>query len=82
MEKEERRNKMNKVQKLGEALGLIYRARDLVDEAIEGTDMEDHYYSYGRYGLDTAIGEGNPYDGSIPKIMNSLKGLPEDYDEY
>lgn len=67
-----------KKQKVEKAMELIEQAKELVDEAIEGLEAENHYYAYGRYGIDTALGNGNPHDGSLPKIINEILGRDED----
>ena len=56
-----------------EAMDLIREAQEKVDEAVRGTEHEAHYEVYGRYGLDQLLGNGNPYDGSLPKLMEWIK---------
>ena len=61
-----------RIDALEEAMNLIESAQYLMDSAIEGTDLEDHYKTYGRCGIDQALGNGNPYDESIDKLIESL----------
>lgn len=55
--------------KIYEALELIEEAKDLVDEAVSGTNDENHYLAYGRYGFDQLLGDGNPYDSSLHSLL-------------
>lgn len=50
------------------AIELVEQAQELVDNAVEGTDMENNYRAYGRYGLDQLLGNGNSYDGSLMSL--------------
>jgi len=56
-------------QKIEEAMDLISQAQILVDKAIRGTNMQSHFEAYGRYGFDQLLGNGNPYDGSLLKLV-------------
>lgn len=59
---------------LEEALQLIEEAKNLVDSAVEGTKGWRYYISYGSCGLERALGNGNPYDDSIPKLIENFEG--------
>lgn len=61
--------KLEKIEALEQALELIEQAQDLVD-SVMGDDA--HYLSYGRYGFDQLMGNGNPYDYSIPKLIDEI----------
>tara|TARA_R110000822_G_scaffold37245_1_gene104394 strand:- start:516 stop:788 length:273 start_codon:yes stop_codon:yes gene_type:complete len=63
-------NKISRNNKIVEAIQLIAEARDLVYQALEGS-REDfkHFEAYGSYGLDQAVGEGNPYDSSLHSLL-------------
>ena len=60
---------------LREALNLIEEAQELCDEAVRGTANESEYKGTGRCGMETALGNGNPYDLSIPKLINELRSV-------
>jgi len=32
-----------------------------------------HYEAYGKCGLNQAMGNGNPYDTSLPKLIEEIK---------
>jgi len=65
------------VEKIEMAMDLIQEARDLIDSVLNG-DLEhfiisSNYYAYAEYGLKTAMGEGNPYDGKLQDIIDNLE---------
>jgi len=60
-----------------EAMDRIEEAQDLVDSALAGTELENHYEAYGRYGFDQLLGNGNPHDGSLPKLIEEMKESAE-----
>jgi len=55
--------------KIEEAMNLIQKAQMLVNDALRGTNMQSHFDAYGKYGFNQLLGNGNPYDGSLPKIL-------------
>jgi hypothetical protein len=61
---DEERNEM-----ILEAMELVAQAQELVDEAAAGTNNEDNYRAYGRYGFDQLLGNGNPYDDNLESLL-------------
>lgn len=68
-----------KIENLEQALDLVSEAQELVDEAMRGSSLESNYKAYGRYGFDQIFGNGNPYDGSVQKVLDRLE---EDLDNF
>jgi hypothetical protein len=64
---------MNRFEKLQEAIELIEEARNLVEDALRGTDDYNHFKAYGCYGLDQALGDGNRYDSSIVELLENAE---------
>jgi len=62
-----------RINQMEEAMELIEEARQLVGDALRFTKMERHYNAYGEYGFSQLLGEGNPYDGSIPKLIEECE---------
>ncbi len=54
----------SKIEILHQALDLIQEAQCLVDGVMEDSYNKSHYESYGKYGFDQLLGNGNPYDSS------------------
>jgi len=54
-----------------------------LDDIIDGTTMEDHFKAYSRYGLNTLLGNGNPYDSSLHTLIENEEADLEDsnYDD-
>lgn len=57
-----------------QAIELVIQAQELTDAAVKGTDFENQYYGYGRFGFDRLLGNGNPYDLGLPDICNAKGG--------
>ena len=56
------------------SIELIQEAQCLMDIVMDSnSQLSRHYYAYGEYGIKQALGEGNPYDGSLPKILEKIK---------
>jgi len=64
---------LKREQNIQEAMELIEQAQQLVDEALENTNNNAHYKGYGKYGFKQLLGEGNRYDGSLPKILEDIE---------
>jgi hypothetical protein len=62
----------DRVQMLEEASDLIATAIELIKEALKGTSEQSHANTYIIPHLNTWIGNGNPYDKSIDKYIESL----------
>lgn len=58
-----------RLDQINQAMDLIVEARDLVDDAVQGTQNEAHYRAYGKYGFNTLLGDGNPYDSSLHTLV-------------
>lgn len=67
---------MTNADKVQEAIDLIQKAKEIMDEVMDvcyqDAQPNKHYYTYGQYGIQQALGEGNPYDGSLIKIRDRL----------
>ena len=61
------------IDQLYEAMELIEEAQALVDEVANEAMQTVHYEAYGKYGFDQLLGNGNPYDMSIPKMIEELE---------
>jgi hypothetical protein len=68
----ERKNE-SKIEILHQALDLIQEAQCLVDGVMEDSYNKSHYESYGKYGFDQLLGNGNPYDSSIYTVIEDLE---------
>lgn len=55
-----------------QALELVAEAQSLVDAAVDGTSEQARYEAYGRFGFDTLLGNGNPYDDSLNTLLEAL----------
>ena len=69
-----------KIKNLQQALELVSEAQELVDRVMIN-DYRAHlnYIAYGRYGFDQIFGNGNPYDGSVQKVLNRLEEEQNNY---
>lgn len=67
-----------RIQMLEEALELIERAQQLVDDAVNGTGNEANYEAYGKYGFNQLLGNGNPYDDGIPSLIVEFNDESDD----
>ena len=63
---------------LNEAIAMVEEAKAKVDAAAKQAGCYSHYTAYGRYGFDTLLGKGNPYDASLFDIMNDLEEKMEE----
>lgn len=62
-----------KIDQLERAMELIEDANYLVENAIRDSSFYPHYEAYGKYGFNQLLGNGNPYDGSLVKLIEELK---------
>jgi len=64
-----------------QAWELVEEAQELVDTALKGTRVEVNYETYGRYGFNNLLGNGNPYDSSLSSLLDNEEELmtSEDY---
>jgi len=67
-----------RIQMIQEAQELIEQAMQMVDDAVNGTSMEAHYYVYGKYGFNQLMGNGNPYDSSLNTLIEEFENEEED----
>jgi len=58
---------------LRDAIQMVEEAQCLVDQLLRGTRHWDHYRAYGKYGFDTLLGNGNPYDNSLLSILENIE---------
>lgn len=67
---------MTTVDKVQKAIDLITEAKEIMDEVMDvcygDSQFSNEYYAYGQFGIQQALGEGNPYDGSLIKIRDQL----------
>jgi len=68
-----------KIENLEQALDLVSEAQELVDRVMMNDNSGSNYRAYGRYGFDQIFGNGNPYDGSVQKVLDRLE---EDLDNF
>tara|TARA_Y100000034_G_C6757785_1_gene337278 strand:+ start:269 stop:487 length:219 start_codon:yes stop_codon:yes gene_type:complete len=66
-------SKAIKIEVLNEAIELVQEARQLVDSVMDDSPNKSHYESYGKYGFDQLLGNGNPYDSSIFTEIEDLE---------
>lgn len=62
-----------RINQIKEAMELVEEARYLVADALRWTHVEVNYKAYGEYGFSQLLGEGNPYAGSIPKLIEEFE---------
>lgn len=61
-----------RIELLEQAQSLIAEAQYLADSAMDGTREQTHYEAYGKCGMTQALGEGNPHDDSLDKLIEKL----------
>lgn len=64
---------LQSIEELQEAMQMIEELQNKIDNALQYNEDECHYKAYGRYGIDQLLGNGNPYDGSIPKLIERAR---------
>ncbi len=69
--------KEEKIEAIQNAIGLIEEAEQLVDDAVSDMNVQSHYESYGKYGFNQLLGNGNPYDSSLFTLLEELGGVCE-----
>jgi len=62
-----------RIQMIEEAMQLIAEAQQLVDDSLNDTNLEAHYFAYGRYGFDQLLNAGNPYDSGLNDLIKELQ---------
>jgi len=63
-----------RIELIEQAMILIEEAQALVDVAVEQTCAQPHYEAYGKYGFNTLLGNGNPYDSGLNDIVAEFGG--------
>lgn len=71
-------NRLEKINQIEEAMGLIEEAMQMVDDVVEDMSINSNYEAYGRYGFDQLLGNGNPYDSSLQTIIDEIEDDDED----
>ena len=61
----------DEVDDISTQLGELQADLDAVMHEVGG-NIENHYFTYGRYGFDQLLGVGNPYDYSLCKLANAI----------
>lgn len=65
---------MTQTQMVEKAIELIQEAKELMDIVMDSdSQLSNNYYTYGEYGIGQALGLYNPYDGSLPKILEKIE---------
>lgn len=65
---------MTKVEQINSAIELIEEAQRLVEDALFGeTQLEAEYNSYGRFGFNQLLNNGNPYDRGLSDLITDLE---------
>jgi len=64
---------MTRNDKIVEAIQLVQEARELVKDALAGSGDLANFEAYGSYGMDSLLGEGNPYDASLHSLLEIAK---------
>lgn len=54
-----------------QAIQMVSEARDMVVEAVKGTENEDNFEAYGQYGFKQLLDEGNPYDAGLESLLKN-----------
>ena len=70
---------LQSIQELQKAMQMIEELQDKIDHALQFNEDLCHYEAYGRYGIDQLLGNGNRYDGSIPKLIERAEKQIEYY---
>ena len=65
--------KQDRIEPIYEAIELIEEAQSLVQNAINGTEIENAFNAYGKFGFDTLLNNGNPYNKGLQDIINSIR---------
>tara|TARA_R110000824_G_scaffold23996_7_gene84899 strand:- start:7618 stop:7971 length:354 start_codon:yes stop_codon:yes gene_type:complete len=65
-------NLQDRINLIKEAIHKVQLASDLVQEALEGTNLTSHYEAYGQYGISQLLGNGNQYDSSLYSLKEEL----------
>ena len=68
-------NNKQRTKNIEEAVALVRQAKELVDEALVGTDARHHYHAYGCYGFSRLLNEGNPYDEGLVNLIAEMEEL-------
>lgn len=74
-------NEMTKAERIDcvtEAVRMVEEARDLVKAAIDELEDEQSWDAYLMETFRTLLGGGNPYDQSLPQLLDSLRGEDEE----
>tara|TARA_R110000772_G_C13310310_1_gene440388 strand:- start:48688 stop:48945 length:258 start_codon:yes stop_codon:yes gene_type:complete len=61
------------IQSVKEAIALVEEAKQLLEEAVEYSSCRAHYEGYEGYGIEQLLGNGNPHDYSLFKLMDDMK---------
>ena len=70
-----------RINQINEAKELIIEAQALVDDAVKGTSQQNRYEAYGRYGFDTLLKNGNPYDDGLDDLIKDFQELADEESE-
>lgn len=72
--------KEEKLEAIDRAIELIEEAQCIIDDVVSDMSIRHNYRAYGRYGFDTLLGNGNPYDDGLQSIQKEIEE-PEETDE-
>jgi len=62
-----------KIDQIREAVLLIEEAQGMVEDALSNTSLQSNFESYRKYGFDTLLGNGNPYDESLFSLIENIE---------
>jgi len=60
--------KTERIQAIQEAREKIIEASDLINDAISDLQINNNYMAYSRYGIDTLLNMGNPYNDGLDEL--------------
>jgi hypothetical protein len=65
---------MGQYEMVEKAIELIQEAKELMDIVMDSDSrLSREYYAYNEAGIQQALGNGNPYDMSLPKILKEIE---------
>lgn len=69
--------RQERIQMIDEAIHKIEIAQSMVYDAIADTGLTANFEAYGSYGIDTALGNGNPYDSSLQTLKTAIDEMDD-----
>jgi len=69
--------RQERIKMIDEAIHKIQIAQSMVYDAIADTGLTAHFEAYGCYGINTALGNGNPYDSSLETLKTAIDEMDD-----